>query len=678
MTQEHVFRRALAHFDRLPADEGRLLEALAVHQWFGTDIVLYTAANLDVGVPPEQVLASPFVVRDRVPYGGPGGDPQFAIRSALRTALHDRMRTERTAEYQEAHRIAFTYYNQPLRPLRTDRLIWYVYEVRHLLAYRPELVAERLAAFAHEALIAGHAEAAGRAAAEVADPPVADAPVEPGARSLAGIIQAVAVILNAPAHVERSTIVALDDLLARHGTPSDPTATRLVSLARDLVVHCTERPAPATPLTALVVPDATTTVDPRGMPVLGGELRLLQDLAHPARTIITRTHRVKLASRSMAVHQVTTKLATEDRPGRRSMVLADLLPQDHWDRLEVLRLSERGVSPVTVLPANETVRAMARGVGRLLGGGEQPPENSTRAELSRRLDSLGWRSGTEELTSLLRRTGQADDVEEALRERVEGMMRYTPLVALLDVHPGLPSEVTYQYEEDCVTHRDGWGRVVISLDLALPRVLTNRLEFVTPEGLVPADAQGREGTELVRVRNGRTASNTQQFAIETAPPADDDAEDEGMARILVDLGYRLPDREFKDALRTAYLCMLLSAAALLLLFLDIALVSIVGTVLASIGVLVDVSRDGSHHEGNEPLHVYTGKPMFFLRRSNAVAAIAASAAPNANSLLGSLAASGVAFLYCLATCLIVVSVKRAALRPLREPNGHAFRALRHT
>ncbi|MFI8193792.1 hypothetical protein ACIF8T_34325 [Streptomyces sp. NPDC085946] len=673
MTQENVFRRALAHFDRLPADEGRLLEALAVHQWFGTDIALYTAANLDVGVPAEHVLASPFVVRDRVPYGGPGGDPQYAIRSALRTALHDRMRTERTAVYQEAHRIAFTYYNQPLQPLRTDRLIWYVYEIRHLLVFRPELVAERLAAFAHEALIAGHAEAAGRAAAEVAD-----APVAPGARSLAGIIQAVAVILNAPAHVERSTIVALDDLLARHGTPSDPTATRLVSLARDLVVHYTERPAPVTPLTALVVPDATTTVDPRGMPVLGGELRLLQDLAHPDRTITTRTHRVKLVSRSMALHQVTTKLATEDRPGRRSMVLADLLPQDHWDRLEVLHLSERGVSPVTVLPANETVRVMARGVGRLLAGGEQPPENSTRAELSRRLDSLGWRSGTEELTALLRRTGQADDVEEALRQRVEGLMRYTPLVALLDVHPGLPSEVTYQYEEDCVTHRDGWGRVVISLDLALPRALTNRLEFVTPEGLVPADVQGREGTELVRVRNERTASTTQQFAIETARPTDDDGEDEGMARILVDLGYRLPDREFKDALRTAYLCMLLSALALLLLFLDITLVSIVGTVLASIGVLVDVSRDGSHHEGNEPLHVYTGKPMFFLRRSNAVAAIAASAAPNANSLLGSLAASGVAFLYCLATCLIVVSVKRAALRPLPEPSGHAFRALRHT
>ncbi|MFB6551936.1 hypothetical protein [Streptomyces sp. NPDC056405] len=657
MTQEPVIRQALARFDQLPVDEARLLEALAVHQWFSTDVVAYTAADLGVDVAPERVVASPFVVKDRVPYVEPGNHPQFGVRSVLRTALHERLRIDRPTTYRQAHRIAATYYHQPIDPLRTDRLTWYVHEVRHLAAFRVELATERLAVFAHETLIAGYAEAAGRAAAEVAE-----ASVTPSARLLAEIIQAVARILNAPAHAERGTVVMLDDLLARYGTPPDPAATRLVLLARDLVVHYTERPAPATPLTALVVPDAATTVDPRGMPVLGSELRLLDDLSQPSRTITTRTHRVALMSSTVALHQITTRLATEDRPNR-SMVLADLLPEDHWDRLDGLHLSERGVRPVHVLRANETVRLVARGVGRLLGAGEQSAGNSTRAELSRRLGSLGWHSETEELTALLGRTRHADDVEEFLRERIGSLMRYTPLVALLDVHPGLPSEVTYDYREDCITQRVGWGRVVVSLNLTLPVVVRNRLEFATPEGLVPADVLSAEGAQLVRVRNEQTAPMLQQFDVDTVRPTED-RESDSMAHIEVDLGYRLPDREFKDVLGTAYLCMALSALALLLLLANIALVSVVGTVLASVGVLVDVSRDGTHHDSNEPLHVYAGKRLRLLRRSNAVAAIAAAAAPNAGSLLGSLVTSGVAFMYCLATCFIVVGVRRAALRPL--------------
>lgn len=664
MRQEPVSRQALSRFEQLPRDDARLLEMLAVHQWFSLDIAAYTAADLGTDVRPEEVVASPLVVEDRTPRSEPEDDPRYGIRSILRTALNERMRTERPATYRRAHRIAATYYHQPLEPLRTDRLAWYVHEVRHLAAFRTEQAAERLAAFAHSALASGYAEAAGRAAAGLAA-----ASSAPADQALAAIIKAVAEILNAPAHVQHGTVVLLDDLLARYGTPADPTVTRLVLLARDLVVHYTERPAPVTPLTALVVPEASATIDPRGMPVLGGELRLLEDMTQPSRTITTRTHRVELPSSTTAMHQITTKLATEDRPGR-SMVLADLLPADRWDRLDLLRLHERGVGQLNVLRASETVRAVARGVGRLLDTGEEATGSSTRAELSRQLNSVGWHSGTDELTALLRRTRQAEDVEGFLRERIAGLMRYTPVVALLDVYPGLPSEVTYGYQEDYTTHRLGLGGVVISMTLALPLEVRNRLEFAVPDGLEFAGVQASEGVRLLPVRNEGTTSRVEQFDVEN-----DSGGDENMARITVDVGYRLTDRDFTDVVKTACLSMIISLSALLLLVAEGALVPVVGSILASVVAVLDLARDGAQHDRNVPLHVFAGRRLRVLRQSNAVAAIAAATAPNANSLVGSLFASGVAFMYCLLTCVVVIGARGDSGRLLSAMASPARRTL---
>ncbi|MEV7244058.1 hypothetical protein [Streptomyces sp. NPDC093248] len=654
MTQESVVRQALARFDELPSDQATLLQALAVHQWFTAGLAAHTAADLGVGVTPERVTASPFVVKDRVPPLGSTGGEQYGIRSVLRTALYDRMRSERPALYRQAHRIAAAYYHQPLEPLRTDRLTWYVHEIRHLAAFRPALATERLAAFSHGALVAGCAEAAGRAAAEVAT--ASDAP---GDQELAGIIKSVAQILNAPAHVDHGTVVLLNDLLTRYGTPSNPAATRLVLLARDLVVHYTERPAPVTPLTALVAPDAAAAVDPRGVPVLGGELRLLEDLAHPSRTIRTRVQRVEPTSTKVSAHQVTTRLATEDRPGR-SLVLADVLPSHQWDQLDGLHLSERGVRQVDVLRAPEAARALAQGLGRLLDTGERAPGASGRADLSRRLHSLGWYGGNDELTDLLQRTRQADDVEQFLRDRVADLMHYTPVVALLDVYPGLPSEVTYDYKEDCATRRDDvLGRVVVSVSLTLPVQVQNKLQFVTPEGLVPAFAPQAEGVSLVPVRTGRSSSTLQQFDVET-----ERVEEETAARITVDLGYRLPDREYREASRTALLCMALSALALLLLFASTTLVVIYGSLIASALAALDTPKDGFHHDGNEPLHVFAGRRLRRLRQSNTLVAFAAAATPNANSVLASLVTSGAAFLWCLFSLMRVEQARRSAERPL--------------
>lgn len=172
-------------------------------------------------------------------------------------------------------------------------------------------------------------------------------------------------------------------------------------------------------------------------------------------------------------------------------------------------------------------------------------------------------------------------------------MRHMPVVALLDVHPGLPSEVTYAFQEDCTTRRVGWGRAAVSLSLTLPREVRNRLEFVTPDGLAPAGFRQRSGDPLVPVHSERSTSALQRFDVEGAGGTEGD-DDEGMARIEVDLGFRPTDQEFGDVQRTGALCMLISVTALGLLFLlqGTAMWTVLATFVASVGLLVDFSRTG--------------------------------------------------------------------------------------
>ncbi|MEV0477969.1 hypothetical protein [Streptomyces prunicolor] len=675
MTNESVAQQALVGFDRLPPDEARLLEALSVHNWFDADLVAHTADYLGIRMAPTQVVASPLVLKDPVPHGESGVGAQYSIRPFLRNALQERLRAERPGKFRQAHWSAATYYHQSLDPLRTDRLTWYVYEVQHLAAVRTEVAAARLAAFAHDALIAGYAEAGGRAAAALAN-----ASPAPGDQSLAGIIKAVAEILGAPSHVEHATVVTLDNLIARYEPSSNPAATRLLFLARDLVTYYTERPAPITPLTALVVPDATTTVDPRGMPVLGGELRLLQALTVPSRTITARTHQVELTARTDAQHQVRIRLsalATEARGGR-TPVLVDLFPWGREEFLDNLHLRESSGHQINPLPSSEVVQLMARGVYRLLDAGEQPSGDSTRAELSRQLHTLAWRSEPDELRALLERAAHAEGLEEPLRERIRGLIRYLPMVALLDTYPGLSSEVTYRYDERCTTRRIGLGRVVVSLTLPLPRGITqNRLEFVTPDGLEPAGFgyHSRTAIALSPIRNASTGR--QKFEVESTDPREPD-ESEQVAHIEVELGYRPAQREFNSVLRTGALCVAISALALILPFaFTPALWTVFGTVIASFGLLVDFSRDKSHQDDQELLHVYASKPLRWLRNSSSAAALSAAAAPNANAYFLSEIISGLALLFCVANCFLVWRLNKMSRRPL--PAGVAAqsgRALR--
>ncbi|GAA1194355.1 hypothetical protein GCM10009664_69310 [Kitasatospora gansuensis] len=647
MTQESLAAQALAAVDRLPREEAGFWEALAVHRWFDAELVAHTADALGVEVTPEQVTASPFVVEDRAPAVDPEEAPRYSLRPVLRTALTARLAAERPTVLRQAHRIAATYHHQELEPLHTGRLGRYILEINHLASYQPEFALRRLASFAHVALLAGYPEAASRPAAATL-PALA-----PADRPLPEIIAAVAEILNAPAQVEHGTLLRLDDLLARYDAPANLAATRLVLLGRDLVTYFTERPESATALTALVAPDLTTAIDPRGVPVLGSELQLLEDLTRPARTITNRTHRVELTSSGTCRHQVTTKLDAGDRAGRR-MVLADVLPAGRWEDLDHLNPSERGARPVSVLGTEDTVQVVAKGVRRLLDTHERAGDDSSRAELSRRLGHLDAQSNADDLTTLLDRARQTEEVEGFLRERIGELMRYTPVVAMVDVHPGLSSELSYGYEDECTARRTGLGGVVVSLELTLPLELRNRLQIVPPPGMVLAGEPQADGARLVPVRTEQPATAPQQFDISPG---------EGTARIRVDLAYRLADSEFTNVVRTAGLSMLISVIALLLLVADRNLVPILGTIMAAVIGMLNGSREGATPNEGVPLHVHAGKRLRALRTTHTAAAVMATTAPNIDSVPVSLATSGTAFLIGLVTCVMVLLSRRTSARP---------------
>ncbi|CAM5450030.1 hypothetical protein SALBM135S_01880 [Streptomyces alboniger] len=161
--------------------------------------------------------------------------------------------------------------------------------------------------------------------------------------------------------------------------------------------------------------------------------------------------------------------------------------------------------------------------------------------------------------------------------------------------------------------------MVVTVPVTVLRVIRNRLELRTPPGLVATGVQERSGAELVPVRTTHIdTAAVQRFDLRTGRPhgEDENGDDDGTARIEVDLGYRLPDREFNDALKTAGLCMTLSLIAVFLMLASPALLSVIGTVLASLGVLVDIFRDRTLHDDNEPLHVHAGKRLRLLRQSN--------------------------------------------------------------
>lgn len=682
MNHESV-RQALGHFDRLPEEERRLIEALAVHDWFGAEVIEYTSEALGLGVATERITGSPFVAEDQVPHFGPDQAVPYVIRPFLRSALVDRLRTERPEAYRQAHELAAAHFHQSLEPLRTDRLERYIKEVRHLAAARPEKAFVRLSSFAHSALMEGCSEAAGRAATAAVDTAVSPSFDEV---SLTRIIKAVAEILNAPAHVEHASVMELDDVISQYRLPTDPAASRILLLARDLVTYYTERLAPVVPLTAMVVPDAVTTVDPRGLPTLWNELRMLQDLAQIAGTITSRTHRMEFVERDSAHHRVSTKVsalvAAGSQPQPRVPVIVDLLRWDADRFLDGLHLSERNGRTLNMLTSTDVKLQIARGVYRLMDSDDSRAEPTSQGEIARQLHALAWSNETDEITSVLQRAAETDALEPDLRRRIGGLIQYMPLVALIDAHPGMSSEVTYEFDKGCRTERIGWGQVKVSVGLSFPpEVRRNRLEVVTPDGLDPVGRpEVRGGVHLRAESADDDLDGVQEFTLYAGTRDDENDWTTGdrIADAQLELRYVSPRKDFRNVLRTSGFCLLVSLTALFLPFvLDPSLWSQVASVVASALLVVDSSRgirrDTDGH--GESLRTYANKPLRVVRITNVVAAIVAATSANTNVVLGQSLAGG-SFLVCTVSFAAVwrAATQRRRLLP-DETQRHRRRVL---
>ncbi|MFJ7960586.1 hypothetical protein ACIQ62_30270 [Streptomyces sp. NPDC096319] len=635
--------RALTRFDGLPADERRLVEALSVHDLIDAPLVGYTARALGLAIGHGEVVANPFVQKDTLAPAWPGDDEDgndepeavtYVLRTFFRTALTDRLREAAPDRLARAHRLAAAYYHQPLEPLRTDRLDRYVKEARHLAAVRPDASVTRLAAFAHRALLAGRAEAAGRAATATVNGLAA--PV-PQAHSLADIIRSIAEILGAPDRAEQGTLMTLEQRLAEHPPSRDPAVSRIVLLGADLVAYYTERTAPTPSLTASVMPAALTTVDPRGLPAAPGwdELRMLQELDGISATIRTRTHRLEFPDRTVARHEVRTKLSAlvgmEVHAAPRMPVIVDLVPWDEDRFLDDLHLKDRNGRPLNMLTSTDVKLQIARGVHRLLtsdGDAEPAPGR----EIARSLQALAWSPETEEITAVLRQAARNDDLDDGQRWRIDRLIRYMPVVALIDAHAGMSSEVSYDYDGKSRVTRIGWGAVLVSAELTFPlEVPQNRLHVVTPEGLEAAGSPlVAESAEIRRLVEADVTDGVQEFVLDTREDAASAWErGERLARIHVELPYVLPRENFVRALGTSGLCMLVSwAAAVLQVFLNPFVWAQVGSAALAAGALVVESLRKGHRGGErspDSLYAVADKPLNIVRRVGIVMAIVALA-----------------------------------------------------
>ncbi|MFE2559348.1 hypothetical protein ACFXGT_25610 [Streptomyces sp. NPDC059352] len=644
---EELVLRALDRFDSLPADERRLIEALAVHDLFDPPLVVYTARALGLGIGTREVAANPFVQKDAIahPWAADEEEPEraaYVLRSFFRSALTTRLRETAPDRHARAHRLAAAYYHQPLEPLRTDRLDRYVKEVRHLAAVRPEASVTRLASFAHSALLAGRAEAAGRAASAavngLADP-------TPEAVPLARIIRSVAEILSAPDRAEHATVMALEQHLAEHPPSQDPAVARIVMLAADLVVYYTERRAPAPSLTASVMPAAVTTVDPRGLPATPGwdELRMFQELDAISATIMTRTHRLEFADRSIAHHHVRTKLSAqvgvEAQATPRTPVIVGLVPWEEDRFLDDLHLRDRNNGPVNMLTSTDVKLQIARGVHRLL----TPDGESGTApgrELARSLQALAWSPETDEITSVLRRAAEDEELGDRYRWRIRRLIRYMPVVALIDAHPGMSSEVSYAYDGKYRMDRIGWGAVRVSTEVVFPQeVPQNRLHVVTPDGLeVAGPPRVSENAEIRRLVEADATDDVLEFSLDTTEGAEAAWErGERLTTIQVELPYVLPRENFVRALVASALAMVVSvAAAVLPTLLDPNVWAQIGSVVfAGVYLVVDNLRGHRGSDaGPDDLRTFADRPLSYVRRTSIGVAAGAVVTANLGNVVG--------------------------------------------
>ncbi|WP_406180330.1 hypothetical protein [Streptomyces sp. NBC_01006] len=661
-----------------------------MYDWFDPDIVEYTADAL--GVPAD---SAPLV---RLPVIEPrpmAATEEFRLRPLLRKDLLDRLGVEEDATLRRAHRLAAAYYYQPLDPFNTDRIGWYVEQVRHLACSNPDRALNRLAAVSHTALLAGHPEAASRAAA---------AALKSGADTreltlLAEIVRSVSLILATQTEVDGRAIVRLDGLLAGSRPPRDLAAARIGRLARDLVTYYSERQAPAPTLTAALALEAGRGWERRGMPEVSASLSVAEEFAHFPHTVMRRDHMVEVIGRRKAHHSVTSTLHASGIQNTRAVI--DIFPWNYGETLDKLDIRDANGGVVSSLKQVEVQSYIANAVSYWLADdsgddGDTGPDRTgdgdgdggrgrdrgrgievraSHREISAALSSAVQSRQHEAVATLLETAMEVTGGE--LGARIRAATRYLPLVAELDTAYGTSPRLHYGYDGKCVLRRHGLLGVSAELDLCLPTEARNQLAVPTPEGVELAGigmSDPRWAVEPVVAPSDWEDEGPQGLPEQFVVRFGDSAEVDGpsgepahrVGRTTLRL-YYVPRR--KDVRRVTWvnlLCLLVCLAATILeLFVEYAEWSgVIPIAVVMASLLEQIQTRRQHPSGSaEVLHTYASRRLNLINATGMVAALLATSALSVGTPAVSLSLT----ISCLVVCLVSTAVLLASAAGRRHP-----------
>ncbi|KOU20569.1 hypothetical protein ADK52_26025 [Streptomyces sp. WM6372] len=646
-----------------------------MYDWFDPDIVEYTADAL--GVPAD---SGPLV---RLPVIEPrpmAPTEEFRLRTLLRKDLLGRLGEENDATLRRAHRLAAAYYHQPLDPFNTDRIGWYVEQVRHLACCNPDRALNRLAAVSHTALLAGHPEAASRAAA---------AALRSGADTreltlLAEVVRSVALILADQAEVDGRAIVRLDGLLAGSRPPRDLAAARIGRLARDLVTYYSERRAPAPTLTAALALEAGRSPERRGRPEVSASLSVAEEFAHFPHTVMRRDHMVKVVGRRRAHHSITSTLHASGDQSTHAVI--DIFPWNYGETLDKLDIRDANGGVVPSLKQIEVQSYIANAVSFWLGNdstddsgddgdddGDTGPGRGrgTEAHASHREISLALSSAVrsrqhDTVATLLATATETTGGE--LGARILAATRYLPLVAELDTAYGTSRRLHYGYDGTCSLRRHGLLGVSAELELCLPTEARNQLAVPTPEGVELAGIGTSDARWAIEPAHAPAdwedeapQGLPEQFVVRFGESrATESAEGEGPAgegahrveRTMLRL-YYVPRR--KDVLRVIWVnlfCLLVCLAATILeLFVEYAEWSgVIPVAVVMASLLEQIQNRRQHPSGSaEALHTYASRRLNLINATGMVAALLATSALSVGTPAVSLSITISSLVVCLAS-----------------------------
>jgi hypothetical protein len=672
MEPDVISRSILSAFDRLTPSEQSLIELVCVYRSFDARVVDYTALALQVDINYAHLVHLPMVeVLD-----GENGE-EFRLRPLLRSHLLERLRNQDRVTFERAHRLAAAYFHQPLSPLNTARLGWYVEEIYHLALSHTERAFSRLAIFSHAALMSGNLEGASRAAAEAVE-------VEPHLgelTSFAGMIQSVSAILASPARVDERAIVRLDDLLVSSRPATDLAASRIMQLARDLVTYYSERLAPAPRMSTALAPTAGAGMGQRRLPEVSAGLAMAEAVAHFPHTVMKRTHVAELQGMSGVRHSVRTTIYTQMGNDQTPEALIDIFPWDAGDTLDKLDIRDANGWTVDSLKSIQAQSRIASAVSSWLTDSASEELRSevmsptVRHEISQSLASALQNREYESIEQLLQTAVEQSD--GGLQRRIRSATRYLPLVAVLDANSRASQRLQYHYDGPCNVRREGVAGIEAALELVLPTEVKNHLEIPTPDGLELAGLDfGSELPATLTPQSNRrnwprnhVPEMPQDFVVSFERDDDENGVPTNrVAKATVNLRYVVGREDLMRVRRVNVVCVLACLAAIFLPFvLNGAVWSNMFTFVASGFVVADAyfktPRTDQSAERQE-LRSYAVRPIKLVLAANVIFAVVAASMANVGESFTARAISTASLLACLLLTLVLYGVARQRRRLL--------------